>query len=280
MLERSVGLSPAALQAIADLEREVVDADGGRLKLEWGRLRGRSGDRVEDLLWWEGERLRGFLGLYGFGGPVELAGMVAPSARGRGIGTALLDAATTVCQSQGHDRALLIVPRTSVAGRRLAERRGAVLDHSEHALMLSGDPAGGSRRLGVSLRASTRADVPLVSRWLEQDFGTGPPDLDARLDSPRERTLLVERDGSPIGTLRLHRDTTGASIYGFVIDKDWRGRGFGREALRQACEQLRGEGAERVGLDVDVENDRALGLYTSVGFEPVATEDYYSLATS
>jgi ribosomal protein S18 acetylase RimI-like enzyme len=28
---------------------------------------------------------------------------------------------------------------------------------------------------------------------------------------------------------------------------------------------------------VDVENDRALGLYTSVGFEPITTEDYYAL---
>jgi ribosomal protein S18 acetylase RimI-like enzyme len=28
---------------------------------------------------------------------------------------------------------------------------------------------------------------------------------------------------------------------------------------------------------VAVENDRALALYTGVGFEPVTTEDYFSL---
>ena len=67
-------------------------------KLEWDNLRGRSGDRVEDLLWWEGERLLGFLGIYGFGESPELAGMVAPDARRRGIGSALLDAAVPLCR--------------------------------------------------------------------------------------------------------------------------------------------------------------------------------------
>jgi ribosomal protein S18 acetylase RimI-like enzyme len=31
---------------------------------------------------------------------------------------------------------------------------------------------------------------------------------------------------------------------------------------------------------VDVDNDHALGLYTSVGFTPVITEDYYALPIS
>jgi ribosomal protein S18 acetylase RimI-like enzyme len=280
VLEQAVGLSAPALRAIADLEREVVDADGGRLKLEWGRLRGRSGDRVEDLLWWEGDRLLGFLGFYGFAGSLELAGMVAPSARGRGIGTALLDAAMAVCRTQGQHRALLIVPRTSDAGRRLATKRGGVLDHSEHAMVLSGDPAGDTRRSGVSLRAATQADVPLITRALDEGFGSAPPDIGARLASPDGRTLVIECDGSAVGTLRLHSGARGPSIYGFAIEPAWRGLGVGREALRQACQQLRSEGAERIGLEVDVENDRALGLYTSVGFEPVATEDYYALPVS
>lgn len=59
MVNLSAGLSPAALQAIADLERRVVAADGGRLKLEWNALRHRSGQDVEDVLWWDGERLLG-----------------------------------------------------------------------------------------------------------------------------------------------------------------------------------------------------------------------------
>jgi len=40
---------------------------------------------------------------------------------------------------------------------------------------------------------------------------------------------------------------------------------------------LRAEGAQRIGLEVAVNNDRALGLYTSIGFTQATTEDYYAL---
>lgn len=281
MLEQAAGLSSGALDAIAELEREVIEVDGGRLKLEWGRLRRRSGGRVDDLLWWEGSRLLGFLGSYRFGSSLELAGMVAPHARRRGIGTALLDAAVPLCRVLGYREALLIVPRASEAGKRLALRRDAVLHHSEHALVLSGDPTSGPREPALSLRPATAADIPVVSQLLEGGFGDpAPDDLAARLNSPHGPTLVVDLDGSAVGTLSLTREGADAGVYGFVIDPSWQGRGLGRDALRRACKQLRADGARRIGLEVAVDNDRALGLYTAIGFLPVITEDYFALALS
>jgi ribosomal protein S18 acetylase RimI-like enzyme len=275
VLEQAAGLTSRALKAVAELERQVVEADGGRLKLEWDNLRGRSGDRVEDLLWWEGERLLGFLGIYTFGQSPELAGMVAPDARGRGIGSALLDCAVALCRERGDRPPLLVVPRNSTEGRRLALRRGGTLDHSEHHLVLFGQPSRGPHEPEISLRPATAPDMPLVVSLLERGFGwSGPDDLGDRL----RRTALVELRGTVVGTLFLERDNDEeASIFGFVIEPSSQGRGIGRAALRQACEQLRAEGARRVSLDVDVANDRALGLYTSIGFTPVTTEDYFAL---
>ena len=278
MLEQAAGLSPRALEAIAELEWRVVGADGGRLKLEWGMLRRRSGVCVEDLLWWGRDRLLGFLGFYRFGSSLELAGMVAPDARRRGIGTALLDAAVPLYRGLGLREVLLIVPRPSVAGKHLALRRGAVLDHSEHALVLSGSPSPGPQAPTLSLRPATPRDLPRISRLLELGFGPPPSaDLAERLDSPQERTVVVELRGSVIGTLRLTRDGDVARVYAFVIDPSWQGRGLGRDALRRACQQIRTEGARRIGLEVAVDNDRALALYTSLGFAPVTTEDYFAL---
>jgi ribosomal protein S18 acetylase RimI-like enzyme len=275
VLEQAAGLTPEALQAVAELERQVVEADGGRLKLEWDNLRSRSGDRVEDLLWWEGERLLGFLGIYTFGESPELAGMVAPGARGRGIGAALLDAAVALCRERSDRPPLLVVPRQSIDGKRLALRRGGTLDHSEHHLVLFGQPSSGPHKPEIHLRPATGPDVPLVVSLLEHGFGwSGPDDLGDRL----QRTALVELCGAVVGTLFLERDNEEeASIFGFVIDPSLHGRGIGRAALRQACEQLRADGARRISLDVDVANDHALGLYTSIGFTPVTTEDYFAL---
>jgi ribosomal protein S18 acetylase RimI-like enzyme len=278
VLEQAAGLTPGALQAVAELERQVVQADGGRLKLEWDNLRSRSGDRVEDLLWWGGERLLGFLGIYTFGESPELAGMVAPDARGRGIGSALLDVAVPLCRERGDRPPLLVVPRQSVEGQRLALRRGGTLDHSEHHLVLLDQPKAGPQEPEISLRPATGPDVPLVVSLLERGFGwSGPDDLGDRL----KRTALVELRGAVVGTLFLERDDDEeASIFGFVIEPSLQGHGIGRAALSQACEQLRADGARRISLDVDVANDRALGLYTSIGFTPVTTEDYFALPLS
>jgi ribosomal protein S18 acetylase RimI-like enzyme len=265
VLEQAADLTPRSLDAIAELERQVVAADGGRLKLESSELRRRSGERIEDLLWWEHDRLVGFLGFYEFAGSLELAGMVAPDARRRGIATALLDAAAQLCRARGPRQALLVVPHPSTAGICLARGRGGVLDHSEHALVLSAPPAPSPQNTPIALRPASASDVPVIARLLEAGFGRPAPDIAATLQSAHGQTLVVDLNGSVVGTMRITRDGSNAGIYGFVIDPPQQGRGLGRGALRRACEQLCAGGARRIDLEVFTDNDRALGLYTSVG---------------
>jgi ribosomal protein S18 acetylase RimI-like enzyme len=252
----------------------VVAADGGRLKLEWNALRRRSGQDVEDILWWDGERLLGFLGIYTHSAPaIELAGMVDPAARRRGVGTALLDAGLRVCQEREHSSVLLVVPRTSAPGRALAQRRGGVLDHCEHALQLLGEPAEVTADPRVAIRAATPADLPVIRELLRLGFGWEPPE--AAGHDPN--TFIVDRDGQPIGTVRLIPEEGRAGVYGFVIHPEQQGRGIGRDVLHRLCRMAQVDGATAVHLEVATDNDRALNLYTSLGFRPVITEDYYAL---
>jgi ribosomal protein S18 acetylase RimI-like enzyme len=279
MLELARGLSPAALREAAELERRVVAVDGGRLKLEWMVLRNRPGHAVEDLLWWEDDRLLGFLGLYAFAGAtVEIAGMVDPATRRRGIATALLDAALPLCRARGYVRALLVTPRGPAGGSEFARGRGAVLDHSEHALVLDGAIAEAPAGSAITLRTATPADAPELSRLLAAAFGTPVFDIGERLIDEAARTVVVKRARVVVGTIRVTReDDDTAGIYGFAVDPAWQGRGIGREVLHRVCRELRDEGVKRIGLEVAVENDHALGLYTSLGFVRSTTEDYYEL---
>lgn len=278
MLHRARGLNPVEQQAIADLETRTVAVDGGRLKLEWGSLRSRTGQTVEDLLWWDGDRLTGFLGIYSFGAPtVELAGMVDPHARRRGIGTELLDAARTLCRGRGYHPVLLVTSRDAEAGAAFARSHGGTLQHSEHALVLSAPPANTASAVDVRLRPATDADARGICELVAEGFGFAPADDGLRLSTDSARTMVVDVDGAALGTLRLTLDGSAGGIYGFVVDGAHRGRGIGRAALSQACQMLRDRGANTVGLEVAVENEHALGLYTSLGFTPVTTEDYYAL---
>jgi ribosomal protein S18 acetylase RimI-like enzyme len=279
MLEFARGLSPAQLDAVAELEARVVRHVGGRLKVEWGELRNRSPERVSDILWWDEDRLLGFLGIYQFGSSTpELAGMVDPEARRRGIGSALLDEALPRVRERGCHRALLVVPRGTLGGAELAARRDMEFDHSEHALTLTTPPPAGRGRPGISLRQATTEDIPELSRLFLDGFGSTDSDVDRPLNDQRSRTLLVTLAESVVGTIRLSHDGSRAGVYGFVIDHPHRGEGIGAEVLRRVCQQLFYEGARTVNLEVAVENERALGLYRRLGFEPVTTEDYYALA--
>lgn len=282
MVYRSVGLSPSALQAIADLEHRVVGADGGRLKLEWEALRHRAGSEVEDLLWWRDSQLLGFLGIYSHGAPIiELTGMVDPEFRQRGIGTALLDEALRVCHERAYSATLLVVPRASAAGRSLALRRGGTLDHSEYAMQLLGQPSDVPADPLVTIRAATVQDLPAVQELIGLGFepqapasADPEPDRPARVDPD---LLVIERDGALIGTVRLTRKQDSAGVYGFAIHPGHRGRGIGRDVLHRLCRSARADGATSVHLEVATDNGRALHLYTSLGFTPVTTEDYYAL---
>lgn len=266
------------LSALAALERAVVTADGGRLKLEWPALK--SGERAEALVYWKGKELIGFLGLYAFAPEaMEMAGMVAPEWRRRGTGTALLQAALSRCRERGYETPLLVVPRSSVAGKSLAMRHGGVLDHSEHALVLTGRPVDKPCGPQIILRRATPQDAAQISKLLEAAFGHPATGLAERLASDQDRTLVVESAGSTVGTVRLTRHGDEASVYGLAVDPARQHQGIGRAVLRQVCEQLQKEGARQVGLEVAVDNERALRLYTSMGFTAVNTEDYYMIST-
>jgi ribosomal protein S18 acetylase RimI-like enzyme len=116
-------------------------------------------------------------------------------------------------------------------------------------------------------------DQQAVRELLRLGFGWEPPET----AGGDPNTLVVERDGQLIGTARLIREGDRAGIYGFVIHPDHQGRGIGRDVLHRMCRTALADGAAAVDLEVATDNDRALNLYTALGFRPVITEDYYAL---
>lgn len=274
------GLTDAQREAIAELERRVVANDGGRLKLEWEILRQRPRTEVNDLLAWDGSVLVGFCGLYSFGAEPEIAGAVDPSCRRRGVASVLLDRALEILGGRGAVAALLVTPAASGAGRAFAGARGATFHHAEHHLELPGSPIGPppvrAETAGLCVRPATPDDRGAVVEILADAFGDGAAPFAE--GAANDLALVVERHAEVVGALRLSVSRGAAGIYGFAVRSGLRGRGIGRAALYAACLEARRRGATTVTLEVAVENDHALGLYTSVGFERRTTEEYFEIA--
>lgn len=267
VLTRTARLDAAQLAAVAELAAAVVAHDGGRLKLELAHL---ASTPAEAALAHEDGHLVGFAAVYAFGGAEpEVAGMVAPDRRRQGLGTALLDSLLPAVTAPSY---LLVVPAGTAAGRAFAQARGATHAHSEHFLVL-GELPGTPEDPATTLRPAAERDLPELARVLTAAFEEEPRGL--RLDRPGDTTYVVERGGEVVGTVRLSVDGDWGGVYGFAVDPALQGRGIGRDVLARVCRMLRADGRTRVTLEVETQNEQALGLYTSSGFVREAGEDYW-----
>lgn len=276
-------LSAGELEASQALASLCAEHDQIDLRLIWEDLASRAGVRPSMWLFYHDGGLVGLLALDGLGfEAAEATGMVHPRLRRRGIFRALVSAATAECRRHDTRALLLIVDRRSGGGRAFATSLGAAHDFSEHKMRLPADRPISVSPSSLEVRPIRLADAPAVARMMADDWGIDAARLAQKIQSDIQSQavdyLLATLDGEVVGTLNVQPLNGEASIYGFVVRSEYRGRGYGRELLGRAIAGIRAERPQPIFLEVETENARALELYTSIGFEIVATFDYYRLA--
>jgi ribosomal protein S18 acetylase RimI-like enzyme len=78
---------------------------------------------------------------------------------------------------------------------------------------------------------------------------------------------LVDEEGNKIGVLWVQVKDRKGFIFNFVIDEEFRGKGFGKQALTTMDEKLKSMGVESVALHVFGDNVTAQKLYKKMGFQ-------------
>lgn len=91
------------------------------------------------------------------------------------------------------------------------------------------------------------------------------------------RGWIAHRDGRPVGWVigRAQDDGTGW-VYQLAVAVSERGGGLGRALLLHSFADLLESGASELGLTVQATNDRAIGLYRSVGLQVEKEWQVYS----
>ena len=95
-------------------------------------------------------------------------------------------------------------------------------------------------------------------------------------DNPSYRCLVLEAEGSVIGYAGFYRVSDYAEISNVGVRQEFWGKGCGKRLLTSLFELASSEGLYAMTLEVAVSNQRAIGLYHSLGFsEEGQRKDYY-----
>ncbi len=288
--------------------------EGLYLKLDVEMLRSRLGKETNDFLYYEGGKLVGLLAMDEFGDEErELTGMVHPDHRREGIFSALFAAAKAEAKARGIERLILVCERFSHAGQGFVAATGAAYDFSEHKMVLE-DFKVGTRSISsptdhITLRKAGSEDVETLALISAASFGHSVEGTKRHIlenmQMPRVQYYLGmlgnadpfladvtggERNEEAVGCLNLFEAEMEYGIYAFAILPRYRGRGFGRQMLEQIIKKVharnadpfladvsRGERSLGIALEVETQNEIAIGLYRSCGFVEVTTYGYYNV---
>lgn len=107
-------------------------------------------------------------------------------------------------------------------------------------------------------------------RWLATESTTTVGELVERFRDAIDEEhiiLVLEEDGELVGSLGMHPTrAAGVHTLGMWVLPQWRGRGCGR-ILLDAALAARPPGVHKLELEVFPENEPAIALYRSAGFE-------------
>jgi ribosomal protein S18 acetylase RimI-like enzyme len=223
-------------------------------------------DRPIHFLATAGDAVIGYAGVTA-GDEAEACGMVHPSWRRRGVGSALLGALREAASTLERESILVICEDAGPVALAWMTRLGAARESAERRMVLRVVEAPASAHPPIEIRPATDADHDVVAAILGEEFD----------DRPGEERLVGVEDETVLGTLRLTESAQRTMIYGFVIDEAQRGGRLGTRMLAAVLARLRDRGVREVGLEVNPENTPAVRLYERFGFETVTTYRYMCL---
>lgn len=274
---------------IKKLEKLCAERDDVSFKLELEyklssrKASGRWTGSINDIMFYDGSDLKGYIGISDFGGnALEVNGMVHPDYRNMGIFSKLFSLAEDEWRKRKQPEMLLLSDGSSASGIGFIKKACDEYDHSEYDMVLNMGAEQKSGPRSNKLRRASRGDYAEIARQDKIYFGPGQDDDTQAFEQKYNEnngsfTYMAETGDKVTGKVRIEINEGAGGIYGLGVLPEYRGRGFGREILTMAIEKLKEMGAHKIVLQVEINNKNALNLYKSCGFEVNYVMDYYKI---
>lgn len=287
-IKLKAALDKSDYEDIGRLQKLCLETDCTALKLELDYKVGTGGGNREDMssinefMYYDEDKLIGYIGICHFGGAaLEVNGMVHPEYRRKGIFKRLFSLVRDEWKKRELREMLLLSDHSSASGLGFIKYIGAEYYNSEYEMYLRGSAEKGLMANPIKLRKAGNSDAGEVARQNSIYFGMEVEEEDIPMPEEEEKRGIViyiaEVDGKPVGKVQLDVIGGVCGIYGLGVLPEYRSKGYGRGILERAIEKLKESNAKEILLQVAVNNENALSLYKSCGFEVTSTMDYYRL---
>lgn len=273
-------------EEISKLEKLCQITDSVNLKLELDykmSLTQKKADcmnKINEFLYYHNGELVSYLGICSFGGNVyELNGLTHPDYRRKGYFKKLFQLAVNECKEKGKKNILLLSDAESESGTAFIKSVGGIYHFSENRMkqVISALP---KEQPSIYLRRAEEKDIYDIAKQNALHFNTSPEsEVSLLKESPLpEGIFMIELEDKIIGKIQVDFNEDSAFICGFGIQPEYRNKGFGRAALKQAVAIIYSRGIRTALLDVESKNDRALHLYKDCGFEEQSAMNYFNFS--
>lgn len=278
-------ISEKEYKEIKDLEDICINEDKVNLKLELDyrneidKNYETNISEINEILYYINGKLIGYLGISNFGRNIaEINGMVHPKFRRRGIFTKLTDMALEECKKRNFNEILLLCDDKSYSAIKFISNKNGVYSFSECRMKCT----NWSLREGnknISLVKAKNEDIDEINKLNNIFFGDIWYEVIMPEDEEKNNhiTYLIKLYNEVIGKIKISKDSNFAFISGFGIVPEYRGKGYGKEALIETLNNLNKDKIYDAELDVEIKNKKALNLYKDCEFKEQSIMNYYNI---
>jgi len=238
-------------------------------------------NKINEFFYYIDETLVGYLGISSFGRNIgEINGVTHPKWRRKGIFKKLFEIAVDEFNKRNFEEILLLADGKSNSGGEFINNIGGKYDFSEYRMKRVSNVIP-ERINSISLRRAEKHDGKEIVRQNSIYFNDSEEvnDVSEIEKALNENTYMVELNENIIGKINIEYSDESAFICGFGILPDFRGKGYGKAALKEALYLISEKNIYTVELDVECKNSTALNLYKECGFVEKSIMNYYKYST-
>lgn len=250
--------------------REKMEKNGLRYKMDLAVFNNISG-QVKHLLYIDGEKLTGYAVLSCFD-PTELEVAIIMEQKAEIFEA--IDATLKNYVKENQIKTMMIISdKQDHFMQQCLEKKKYTYNFSEYRMSLDFNKFVPSNKEKLRIEAASLEDAKIILQ-LENIFAQSEEDQTMSLEDI-QKTIAAKENNQIVASMRIENELNCYAIYGFVVKEQVRGQGIGRQFLTQVIQELLKKEPQKIYLEVSTENEPALNLYQSVGFQIDTHFNYY-----